>query len=235
MENSTTTKQEIWLIRHGASLWNKEQIHQGQSYLEPGLAPEGISQAAAIGRKLKSEKIAAIYASPLPRTVQTARVINLQLDYLAKIFTELGLKEITHGVVDGTSYQTIFTKYSEGWKKWLDREIRMPLFPGGESQLEAQARMIRAMYVLARASNYNYRYDQKIIVVAHGGVNKLFLAHISGLPIKNHFDIAQENGCINILLWDGEEFFVKEDKNGKPMINLTEHLGEHRFSPGIKT
>jgi len=232
--------QEVWLIRHGVSVWNKEQIHQGQSPGEPGLSYEGEMQALNIGLKLCEEKLAAIHTSPLPRARQTARLINCYNACPAIIIEEPGLMEITHGPADGVSYSEIFKKYPAEWQTWLNREMLKPCFPGGESQLQAQARMIGIMYKLARESaerkafwKFNV-HECKIIAVAHGGVNKLFLAHVLGLPAKDNLDIPQENGCINILLWNGREFFVKADENGKPMINLVDHLGKHRMSPNIK-
>lgn len=241
MPASNIPAQEIWLIRHGVSIWNIEQIHQGQSPRDPGLAPEGKNQAAAIGNKLKSERILSIHASPLPRATETAEIINDKLENRTSIFYESGLKEISHGVADGISYQTVFSDFVENWKAWLDREVDRPCFPGGESQMRAQTRMTRTMFLLAchlsgkiKSPKIFCRQNYKIIVVAHGGVNKLFLAHVLGLPPKDNFDIPQENGCINILLWDGERFSVKTDDHGKPMISLTDHLNEHRMSPNIK-
>lgn len=240
METANVRWQEVWLIRHGVSIWNIEQIHQGQSFREPGLSPIGRNQALNIGLKLREEKLAAIHTSPLPRAEQTARLINWSNAYPANIFGEAGLKEISHGIADGMRYQDIFNKYSSYWLKWLDREMETPCFPGGESQLAVQARMFKTMLNLAQASENrkaHWKFEKqecKIIVVAHGGVNKLFLAHVLGLPAKDNFDIPQENACINILLWDGNNFLVKTDEAGKLMINLTDHLGEHRMSPNIK-
>lgn len=240
METTNLKAREIWLIRHGVSVWNLEQIHQGQSLNEPGLASEGKNQAACIGKKLQKTKLLAIYASPLPRTLQTARIINGLLEYPAKIIEVPGLKEINHGIADGMGYREIVEKYPQGWQMWLDREMEQPCFPSGESQLETQTRMVRAMHEIMRMTG---KYETssllcdntlKIAVVAHGGVNKLFLAHALGLPPKANFNLRQENACINILTWDGEKFAVKTDENGNPMINLTDHLGEYRLSPDIR-
>lgn len=239
METTSVIQQEVWLIRHGVSIWNIEQIHQGQSFREPGLSPIGCYQASNIGLKLREEKLAAIYTSPLPRARQTACLINWNNEYPANIFAEPGLKEISHGIADGMRYQDIFNKYSSYWQKWLDREMEIPCFPGGESQVAAQARMVKTMLGVAKASENrkaHWKFEKqecKIIVVAHGGVNKLFLAQVLGLSAKDNFDIPQENACINILLWDGNNFLVKTNESGKLMINLTDHLGEHRLSPNI--
>lgn len=241
METAKALWQEIWLIRHGVSLWNKEQIHQGQSFLEPGLAPEGKNQAAAIAKKIKDERVYSIHCSPLPRTVETARTINEHLGRQTNISRESGLMEITHGVADGMSYEKIFRDFAESWQAWLGREMTRPCFPGGESQIEAQIRMVRTMFLIASFGwsrldlrEKFYIQNHRIAVVSHGGVNKLFLAHVLELPAKDNFDIPQENACINILLWDDNKFSVKTDAAGKLMINLTDHLGEHRLSPNIR-
>lgn len=241
MKTAKALWQEIWLIRHGVSMWNKEQIHQGQSFREPGLAPEGKNQAAAIAQKIKGERVYSIHCSPLPRTIETARAINEHLSHPTNISHQSGLMEITHGVADGISYEKIFREYAENWQSWFNREMTRPCFPGGESQIEAQIRMVRTMFLIASSTwsgldleEKFYTQNRRTVVVSHGGVNKLFLAHVLGLPAKDNFDIPQENACINILLWDGNNFLVKTDEAGKLMINLTDHLGEHRMSPNIK-
>jgi alpha-ribazole phosphatase len=39
--------------------------------------------------------------------------------------------------------------------------------------------------------------------VAHGGVNRIILCHIMGIPLENIFRIEQDYGAVNIIeFWD---------------------------------
>src|SRR4051812_50088063 len=66
----------ILLVRHGETEWNRIRRYQG--WLDSPLTPEGIAQAAALGRRLlllPEAAEAAIVASPLGRARHTAAII----------------------------------------------------------------------------------------------------------------------------------------------------------------
>ena len=64
----------IFLVRHGETDWN--QTHRFQGRIDVPLNREGKNQARALALTLKDEPLDAIYASPLARAIQTARVIK---------------------------------------------------------------------------------------------------------------------------------------------------------------
>ena len=61
---------EMFLIRHGETVWNAESRFQGHQ--DSPLTPRGIAQAEAAAEYLRSHMLAALYSSDLPRTLQTA-------------------------------------------------------------------------------------------------------------------------------------------------------------------
>ncbi len=61
----------IYLMRHGASVWNRTKRISGQ--LDPPLAPEGIAQAQRLRDVLSQVPLGAIFTSSLTRSVETAR------------------------------------------------------------------------------------------------------------------------------------------------------------------
>ena len=55
----------------------------------------------------------------------------------------------------------------------------------------------------------NYRNSEltgvrtNIVIVAHGGVNRVMLCHLLGIPLENIFRIEQDNASVNIIeFWD---------------------------------
>ncbi len=71
----------VFMVRHGATVLSAEDRFAGVTDVE--LSEEGREQARRLAERLSDEKIAAIYASPLGRTVETARILaaphNLQV------------------------------------------------------------------------------------------------------------------------------------------------------------
>ncbi len=63
----------VYLVRHGQTAWNKEEIFRGRSDIP--LNETGLKEAALAGEYLKSFEVEAIYSSPLARAWQTAQKI----------------------------------------------------------------------------------------------------------------------------------------------------------------
>ena len=68
---ATTTR--IFMVRHGATVLSAEDRFAGVTDVE--LSEEGREQARRLAERLSDEKIAAVYASPLGRTIETARIL----------------------------------------------------------------------------------------------------------------------------------------------------------------
>ncbi|HSD83664.1 MAG TPA: histidine phosphatase family protein, partial [Anaerolineae bacterium] len=60
----------IYLIRHGATILSAEDRFAGATDIE--LSEEGRRQVEALALRLSDDRLAAVYCSPLKRTVETA-------------------------------------------------------------------------------------------------------------------------------------------------------------------
>jgi len=69
---------KLFLVRHGQSLANKKQKHQGKEdeWRDTPLSNSGKTQAKKVAERLKNEEFDLIYSSPLKRAKQTAEIIN---------------------------------------------------------------------------------------------------------------------------------------------------------------
>ncbi len=85
----------IYCIRHGESCYNAEGRLQGQSATP--LSPLGLRQAEAMAMALRAQPIAAIYASPLPRAMQTAEALGRAIG--VAVIPDPRLMEINVGIV----------------------------------------------------------------------------------------------------------------------------------------
>ena len=85
--------QTVWIARHGNRLdfVNPEWFNTAERRYDPPLSDDGVVQAQELAARLKSEKIAHIFASPFLRTVQTASEVAKVLDIPIKL--EAGICE----------------------------------------------------------------------------------------------------------------------------------------------
>ena len=92
----------VWIVRHGETAKNREKLLQGRS--NAPLNENGIRQAEAVHSFFCSRGIHmnAVYASPLLRAVQTARIVAGDK---AEIHTDERLLEMDYGPYEGASLE----------------------------------------------------------------------------------------------------------------------------------
>src|SRR3979490_3331779 len=125
----------IFLVRHGATVLTAEDRFAGATNVQ--LSDEGREQVRRLAVRLQGENIMAIYASPLDRTVETAR--SLAEPHGLEVQTRDGLREISHGRWEQMTRKEVeqaFPDEAAAWEK--DPYTFAPV--GGESGLAVTAR-----------------------------------------------------------------------------------------------
>jgi broad specificity phosphatase PhoE len=82
-------------LRHGQSTYNLQQLCNDDPLRDVPLTGVGIAQAEAALPRLRHYALSAVYCSPLPRAVQTARIVNQGLRLPLRILD--GLADIRSG------------------------------------------------------------------------------------------------------------------------------------------
>src|SRR5207248_7342013 len=135
----------IFMVRHGATVLTKEDRFAGATDVE--LSDEGREQVRRLAVRLGGEKVAAIYASPLGRTVETAQI--LAAPHKLEVQTRDGLREISHGRWEQMTRREVEEKFPEEAAEWeKDPYTFAPV--GGESGLAVTARALPALIELVR-------------------------------------------------------------------------------------
>ncbi|MCZ7528298.1 MAG: MSMEG_4193 family putative phosphomutase [Acidimicrobiia bacterium] len=164
----------LLLVRHAVTA----QTGGWLSGRRPGidLSEEGRRQAAALAERLSVLPLAAVYASPIERTAQTARVVA------ARCGREVRLLE---GVIEADYGEWTGGKLEELARTDLWRTVQVApsraRFPGGESLAAMQARTVAALEDVAAAHP-----GEMVVVVSHADPIKAALAHFAGLHL-DHF------------------------------------------------
>lgn len=140
------------------------------------LGEDGERAALATARALADLDLAAIYSSPIERTMETARI--LARPHGLSPICEPGVTEIDFGSWTGRTLESL--RQEEQWKTVQSRPSRFR-FPGGESFVEAQVRSVESVRRIAGA-----RDGRTVVVVSHSDTIKLVLSHFLGQPL-DHF------------------------------------------------
>ena len=157
---------EMFLIRHGETVWNAESRFQGHQ--DSPLTPRGIAQAEAAAEYLRSPMLAALYSSDLPRTLQTADPIA-PATRLA-IVPEPALRERNLGIFEGLTREEIAARYAEELSRYAERDPEY-VVPNGESLRQLHQRGLDVMERLARR-----HLGESVAVVSHGALAHHLLA-----------------------------------------------------------
>jgi probable phosphoglycerate mutase len=145
------------------------------------LDEKGLAIAAELAERLAGLRLAAVYASPLERTWQTAQAVASV--HGLKPIRHAGLLEVDYGRWSGRSLASL--RRLSGWKTVIVAPSRMT-FPEGESMLAAQMRVVTACEEVAA------RHPKATVaLVAHADPIKAALSHYLGQP----FDLFQRIGC----------------------------------------
>lgn len=184
------TPTRIFLIRHGATVLTAEDRFAGATDVQ--LSDEGREQAHRLGVRLKDEPLAAVYASPLGRTMETARLIaeSHNLPVLARD----GLREIAHGRWEGMTRTEVEQRFPEEAAAWeLDPYTFAPV--GGESGLAVTARALPELIEIVRSHP-----GKKIAVISHKATIRLLLSSLLGFDPRRYRDNLDQNpAALNIV------------------------------------
>jgi probable phosphomutase (TIGR03848 family) len=146
---------------------------------KPGvdLSEEGQRQATALGERLADLPVAAVYASPIERTTQTAAAVADR--HALSVRALEGVLEADYG--DWTGQQLAELAKTDLWKV-VQRSPSRAAFPGGESLAAMQARIVAALDAVVVAHP-----GELVVVVSHADPIKAAIAHYTGV----HLDLFQ--------------------------------------------
>ena len=197
----------ILLVRHGETAWNRGEVFRGRA--DVVLDDTGRLQARALRAALLPHGPVAVYASPLSRAVETARIAVEPLGLSVR--TEEALIDIDYGRWQGRGREEVRSAEPDLYDRWL-RAPETVTFPGGESLAAVRDRALPALLEIAERHP-----GETVLVVAHRVVNKVLLCEILGAGLGAFWRVMQTNACLNILAREGDEFQVT-------LLNDTCHL-----------
>ncbi|MGH2791623.1 MAG: histidine phosphatase family protein [Actinomycetota bacterium] len=177
----------FYLVRHGVT---SHTGHKLSGWLpDIHLTDAGRRQAEVTAEGLSKAPFNAVYASPLARCAETARIIASRHRLRVRTHNDLG--EVEYGSWTNKSLKVVArTRLWSDVHKWPAGAR----FPEGESFVEVQSRAVAAIEELRT----KHRKEQ-ICVVSHGDVIRLLAAHYMGIHLDLFQRIVVSPGSITVL------------------------------------
>jgi len=177
----------LFWLRHGETPLTAERRFSGRGGLDPTLTAAGRRQvehaATVLAEWLGEAGLAAVIASPLTRTVESASIVARRFD--RPVLTDEAFAEMAFGDWDGLTFAEARRRDPARFDRWLADPTLAP--PGGESLAAAAQR------VLAGRDRLAERFEsERVLVVAHAMPVKIAVTDALAAPLSSahRLDVA---------------------------------------------
>src|SRR5690606_28171707 len=171
----------IYLLRHGETQWNAD----GNKYCghtDIPLTEKGISQANQVYEQFQGMEFSQVYSSPLQRAAKTAQIAS----GTHNVISDDRLIEVDFGNWEGKTKEEFIPENETLWQNW---ERHPETTKAGESG-ETASEVIERVDDFFSSIIQKHSDGETILVVAHNGINRLYMAHKLGMPLNAYRKIV---------------------------------------------
>jgi broad specificity phosphatase PhoE len=180
----------VFLVRHGSTELSAEDRFAGA--VDVLLSDAGRDQARRLGARLAREKIGVAFASPMQRTMDTARLVVEP--HGIEVTPVDGIREIAHGRWEGMKRDEVERQFPEEYIRYEHDPFSFSPV-GGESGLQVTARALPALLRIVED-----HCDDCIVIVSHKATIRLLLSTLLGFDPRKYRDRLDQSPCaLNIL------------------------------------
>lgn len=224
-------KNQLILIRHGESTWNK--LNQFTGWTDVNLSSQGIQEAISAGKLLKNKDFTfdICYTSVLKRAIHTLWLILYELEQVwLPVKKTWRLNERHYGDLQGLNKESIISKYgSDQVQKWRKSFTEVP--PRIEKNKNSFTYHDRRYYNLQKSNiptaesleltlkrllpfweEYIFpsiKNGKKVLIVAHGNSLKALLQYLSNLSHEEIFNLNIPTGIPIIYNFHDDKCLIK--------------------------
>jgi probable phosphomutase (TIGR03848 family) len=178
----------LLLIRHGIN----DMVGKRLAGRLPGvhLNEEGRQQAEGLAQSLVKLPLKAIYSSPLERAYETAQPLATALKL--PIQTHPGLQEVDFGQWSGKENED--AKLQDLWKT-IQEKPSQARFPGGESFIEAQQRIVQTLEEISSA----HQEEDLLACFSHCDTLRLAIVHYLNISLDDFHRLTVSPASVSAL------------------------------------
>lgn len=197
---------EIYIVRHGQTIWNASNLLQGSADIE--LNERGRALAGETGANLENVSFDKIYSSPLIRAYETACLIRGHRNI--PIIRDERLKELNFGVNEGKNFKELLADTSDPFHYFFERPDLYLAPENGETLEHICERGAEFMKEVIEPQKNEL---ERIMIVAHGAMNKAIMCHVKQHGIEEYWSGGLQKNCgVIIVRWD-ETGYTLLDEN----------------------
>lgn len=187
---------ELYLIRHGETVWNAKGLLQGKQDIE--LNANGILAAEKYGEQIREIDFDKIYCSPLKRALKTATLIKGDRDI--PIITDERLRELSFGDCEGTDFHV-----------WRNKQCPFHWFFDDPAKYIPPENGESLTHLCERTDDFIQNVIEpqlntvnRIMIVAHGALNASIMTNLEKRSLSKFWgDGLQENCQATVYTFDG--------------------------------
>jgi broad specificity phosphatase PhoE len=179
----------VHLVRHGTTLLNRQNRYRGR--IDVPLDAGGWQDAWTAAAELEDAGVEAVYASPLRRARDTARVVADAVG-IERVLDMPGLVNLDYGVWEGLTSAEAAARDPEvyaGYTAYAPDAV----CPGGEALDVASARTLAALYTLGLLHP-----GGTVAAVSHAAIVRLAITAVAGTP-RSEWRRVLANGSVTVF------------------------------------
>jgi broad specificity phosphatase PhoE len=186
----------IYLVRHADAVPELDRPVDAEGYETMGLSARGERQAVALAdRLLATRTIAALYASPARRALETAAPVAAAFGLPVQV--DARLREVGRGATSLESLPIVeraaaVREHLAQFARVAMRDGTWSALAGTESPKHVRERMREAVLELALR-----HADRRVVAVSHAGAINAFIAALLGIP--RDFFFPTKNASISVV------------------------------------
>ena len=181
---------QLCLLRHGESLWNKENRFTG--WVDVPLTDLGREQAEKAGELIKKEglQFQVAYTSVLNRAIETLEIVMKTIQQNIPVIKDSALNERMYGDLQGLNKEDTAKKYGSQqvhiWRRSYDIKP-----PNGESLEDTQKRTIP---FFMNCIMTDIKEGKNVLVVAHGNSLRSIVMYLDKLSKEQVLSLELPTG-----------------------------------------
>lgn len=183
---------EIYIVRHGETVWNAKRLLQGSADIE--LNENGRAVAGETGENLEQIHFDKIYSSPLIRAYETACLIRGHRNI--PIIRDERLRELCFGVNEGKDSGILLKDEKNPFHYFFDQPALYRPSEGGETLEEICKRAAEFMQEVIEPQAEQL---ERVMIVGHGALNKAIMCHIRQHGIAQYWSGGLQKNC-NVII-----------------------------------
>ncbi|TAL70139.1 MAG: histidine phosphatase family protein [Bacteroidetes bacterium] len=191
---------EMYLIRHGETQANRENILEGST--DSTLTANGEIQSLSISKFLSKKNVAYLFQSSLLRAKQTATIIQNTVSNL-NIETDERFNEIDLGIYEKVKLEHLRTKDPHFYDV-IRNDPEKIIAPNGESWDDFRDRVLVAFEQIIQT-----RRNSTIALVSHEGPIRLIICHLLKLSFRHIWNFLISPGSISLINIDEKNATVQ--------------------------